>query len=60
MPTAQLFVRPEPLGLDIMLVGPDINWKVKAQITAEVENDEGKKPKEERNDDSELPALIPI
>ena len=59
MPTAKLFVRPEPLGLDIMLVGPDINWKVKAQIASENET-EPDEPKEEPMNDDDLPELVPI
>ena len=59
MPAAKLFVRPDPLGLTVMLVGPDINWKAKAQIVSEEENDSNTVPKEEPKDD-EMPELIPI
>lgn len=59
MPAANLFVRPEPLGLDVMLVGPDINWKAKAQIANE-ENPSENEPKEEPRDDTEMPELVPL
>ena len=33
MPSAEIFVRPADLGLDVMLIGNDINWKAHAQLT---------------------------
>ena len=43
-----------------MLVGPDINWKAKAQIAAGNENEPNVEPKEEPVDDNEMPELMPI
>ena len=33
MPSADIFIRPADLGLDVMLIGNDINWKAQAQLT---------------------------
>ena len=42
MPAAKLYVRPrtEPNGLDLLMVGPDINWTTKIELE-ETEEDEG-------------------
>ena len=50
MPEAQVFIKPANLGLDILLVGAEINFKVYAQYA---------KQEEEDNDDP-LPELVPL
>ena len=54
MPNAKLFIRPAPLGLEMLLVGNEINWKTFAQLTRE----EVKNEAPEENDS--LPELIPL
>ena len=39
MPWSKLFVRPKPLGLELLLTSDEINWKVYAQIVREIEQD---------------------
>ena len=39
MPEAEIFVKPAPLGLDILLIGTEINFKVEAKLTQKVEDD---------------------
>ena len=50
MPEAQVFIKPAHLGLDILLVGAEINFKVYAQFAKQ----------EEEDNEEPLPELIPI
>ena len=47
MPEASVFIKPAPLGLDILLVGNDVNFKVEAQLTV-------------KEEEEEMPELIPL
>ena len=39
MPEAEIFVKPATMGLDILMVGADINFKVEAKLTSKIEDD---------------------
>ena len=63
MPSADVFVRPADLGLDVMLIGNDINWKAQAQLTR-AEQEPGEpiaavvpKPEPEEDDGIEIVPL---
>ena len=48
IPEASVFIKPAPLGLDILLVGSDVNFKVQAQLTVKEE------------DDTDMPEMITL
>ena len=63
MPSADIFVRPADLGLDVMLIGNDINWKAQAQLTR-ADQEPGRpiavvtpKPEPEENEEIEIVSL---
>ena len=47
MPTANIYVRPRtaPNGLELLMIGPDMNWTTKVEL-------------EENDEDEGLPELI--
>ena len=48
MPHAKIFIKPAPLGLEMVVVGREINWKTTCQFVKQEEDDE------------DLPELVPI
>ena len=65
MPESDIYVRPAALGLDILMVGSDVNFRVDAQLTDRIEDDEtdvteAKQENEQAADDDMLPKLEPI
>ena len=40
MPESEIYIRPANLGLDILMVGSEVNFRVDAQLTDRIEDDE--------------------
>ena len=65
MPESEIFIRPASLGLSILMVGVDVNFRVEAQLTDQMEDDVSPDPAKNNKmsstgPDDDLPDLIPL